>query len=74
MALDPKQAPDLTNHAVNNEALAFANKLVNNGFARWKPGWNREEVKKTLHDWQTAINDNRMTNILGEEQKKKSLF
>src|SRR5271170_7005021 len=70
MALDPKQTPDLTNHAVNNDALMFADKLVRNGYATWKPGWNIDEVKKTLHNWQTAINDNRITNILGKEQKK----
>jgi sensor domain CHASE-containing protein len=73
-ALDPKQTADLTNHAMNNEALTFAEKLVKNGYATWKDGWNMEELKKTLHNWQTAINDVRMTNILGEEQKRKSLL
>jgi hypothetical protein len=72
--LDPKQTADLTNQAVNNEALMFAEKLVNGGYATWKPGWDMEKLRHTIHDWQTAINANRMTNILGEEQRRKTLI
>jgi len=73
-ALDPKQTAELTNNAVNNEALMFAEKLVNAGYATWKPGYDMEKVRRTIHDWRTAINANRMTNILGEEEKRKALI
>jgi hypothetical protein len=73
-ALDPEQTPELTNHAMNNEALMFAEKLVNGGYARWKPGWDKEKLKQALHDWRTAIIANRMANILGKERREKSLF
>lgn len=47
--------------AFNDEALMFADKLVKNGYATWKPGWNMEELKKTPHNWQIAINDIRIS-------------
>ncbi len=74
MELNPQHTPDLTNNAVNNESLRFADDLVNNEFAVWKPGWDRAKVKQALEDWQKAINANRLRNILGEEQAKKTLF
>ena len=74
VALYPDQTPDLTNDAINKEALAFANKLVENGFATWKPGFDLAKVQQVLHDWQKAINENRITNILGQKQKEKSLI
>jgi hypothetical protein len=74
MALDKKQTPDLTNHAVNNEALLFADKLVKNGYATWKLGWDGDKLKQAMHDWQSAINANRLENILGKKQVRKSLF
>jgi hypothetical protein len=66
-ALNPEQTPDLTNHAMNNEVLLFAKKLVDEGYANWKQGWDMEKVKKAMHDWQTAINSERLTNILGQK-------
>ena len=74
MELDPKQTPDLTNNAMNNDALMFAEKLVTNGFAVWKPDWDKEKLKQALHSWQEAINANHLRNILGEEQAQKTLF
>lgn len=50
-ALDPKQTAELTNSVVNNEALVFAEKLVNEGYATWKPGWDMEKLRQTIHDW-----------------------
>jgi hypothetical protein len=50
-ALDPKQTADLTSEMVNNEALVFAEKLVNDGYASWKPGWDMEKLRRTIHDW-----------------------
>lgn len=70
-ALNPKHTPELTKYAVENETLMFAEKLVNGGLAKWKAGWNEQEVKKTIHNWQTAINANRMDNILGKEWGSK---
>lgn len=74
MVLDPKQTPDLTKNAVNNEVLMFADQLVKNGFATWKTGWDVAQVNQTIHDWQTAINHNRVTNILGKKQIEKSII
>jgi hypothetical protein len=73
MTLDEQQTPDLTNHALNNEALMFAEKLVENGFAVWQPEWDRDKLAAALRQWQSTINSNRLRNILGEEQSKKSL-
>jgi hypothetical protein len=50
-ALDPKWTPDLTQSVVNNEALVFAEKLVSEGYATWKPGWDMEKLKQTIHNW-----------------------
>ena len=50
-ALDPKQSADLTNNVVNNETLAFAEKLVNAGYATWKTGWDMDKVKQTINEW-----------------------
>jgi len=49
--LDPKQTAELTNNVVNNEALAYAEKLVNGGYATWKPGWDMDKLKQTINDW-----------------------
>jgi hypothetical protein len=54
VALDPKQTAELTNNVVNNEALVFAEKLVDGGFATWKPGWNMEKLKQTIHEWKQS--------------------
>jgi hypothetical protein len=72
-ALNPTYTPELAIHAMNNESLAFAEKLVKGGFAVWKPGWDMEKLRQTLHDWQTAINASRMEKILGKEQQERKL-
>jgi len=43
-------------------------------YARWNDGWDIEKVKVELQSWQTAKNEVRLANILGKEQKAKSLF
>src|SRR5260370_38591404 len=72
--LNPERTPDISTNTVNNEALAMADRLVTNGYARWNDGWDIEKVKVELQSWQTAKNEVRLANILGKEQKAKSLF
>jgi hypothetical protein len=38
------------NPAVNNLTLMFAEQLVANGFATWKPGWDRDKLNQATHD------------------------
>jgi len=71
MELNPEHTPDLTNNAVNNESLKFADELVTNGFAVWKPDWDKEKVKQALEAWQKAINANRLANMFGKKQTTK---
>ena len=73
-AYDPSYTADLSKEAINNESLVFADKLVNAGYATWKQGWNMNEVRKTLHNWQTSINANRLRNILGKDEVEKELL
>jgi len=53
--------------------IAFLEKLVNGGYARWKPDWDKEKLKQAIQTWHAAINANRLRNILGEEQARKSI-
>jgi len=71
--LDPAATPELTNHAVNNLALLFADQLVTAGFATWKSGWDHDKLKHAMQAWQTAVNANRIENIFGKEKHHKSL-
>jgi len=48
--LDPKQTAEFTGNVVNNEALVFADKLVDGGYAIWKPGWDMEKLAQTVRD------------------------
>lgn len=61
--LNPAHTPELTTNAVNQESLKFADKLVNNGFAVWKPDWDINKLKQELDKWQEAINKNLLTSI-----------
>jgi hypothetical protein len=72
--LNPERTPNISTNTVNNEALAMADRLVTNGYARWNDGWDIEKVKVELQSWQAAKNEVRLANILGKEQKAKSLF
>ena len=71
--LYPEHTPELTNNAVNNDSLMFASRLVENGYATWKPGWDMAKVKKALHDWQSSINADRVANIFGDKEREKFL-
>jgi hypothetical protein len=55
-SLDPGQTDEHTNDVVNNEALVYAEKLVDGGYATWKPGWDREKLSQTIHDWKQPLN------------------
>jgi hypothetical protein len=72
-ALSPEHTADLTKHAVENETLVFAKKLVDGGYAKFRPSYDEAKIKEAIQNWQKSINANRMTEILGQEHANKSL-
>jgi hypothetical protein len=74
LELDPAQTPDLTKNAVNNESLKFADELVSNGFATWKPEWDKTKLTQAIQSWQNSINANRLDNMFGKKQRDKSII
>lgn len=74
MELDPTHTPDLTKNAVNNESLKFADELVSNGFATWKPEWDKAKLTQAIQSWQNSINANRLNNMFGKKQQNMSLI
>jgi hypothetical protein len=71
--LYPEQTPEQITQAVHQDCLKFANKLVENGFAVWKPEWDMDKVKKELDTWQQAINKDILASI-DPRLTKGSLF
>ena len=72
-ALNPEHTAERTKHAVENETLIFAKKLVDGGYAKFRPEWDEAKIKQAIQNWQKSINANRMTEILGKEHADMSL-
>jgi hypothetical protein len=62
-ALYPKQTPEQIVHAVHQDCLKFADRLVKSGFAVWKSDWDMDKVQEELDAWQQAINKNLLASI-----------
>jgi hypothetical protein len=71
--LCPDQTPEQIIQDVHQDCLKFANKLVKNGFADWKPDWDMDKVQQELDNWQQAVNKNLLTSI-DPKLTKNSLF
>jgi hypothetical protein len=67
-ALNPAHTAEVTKHAVENETLVFAKKLVDSGYAQFKPEWDEKKIREMIRSWQNSINANRVAEILGEQQ------
>jgi len=63
LELNRSHTPDLTTNAVNQESLKFADRLVKNGYAVWKSGWDMTKLQQELDKWQEANNKNLLTSI-----------
>ena len=52
-ALDKNETVESTMHAVNSEILLYADMLVKEGHAKWKPEMDLESAEEVLRNWQT---------------------
>jgi hypothetical protein len=52
-ALDKNETVESTMHAVNSEILLYADMLVKEGHAKWKPEMDLERAEEVLRNWQT---------------------
>jgi hypothetical protein len=67
--LDPKRTVDVSQTAVNNEALWLAQELVNNGSATWKDDMDLEKAGEVLKTWQIEKSKVHLANIFGRQKK-----
>lgn len=64
-ALNPECTPETIKSAVENEALEFAEELVNAGRAAWKAGLDPERVRQANNGWRTEKNLERVKRMMG---------
>jgi hypothetical protein len=67
--LDPRKRPEALKEAAEKEALAFAERLVANGYATWKRDFDRERLAQALSEWRAEKNAVRAHNLLKPNQK-----
>jgi hypothetical protein len=67
--LEPGRNEETPRLTVEREALVMANKRVQVGVAKWKPGLDRERLEKARHEWQNQKNKVRLLTMLGELDK-----
>jgi len=68
IAVEPTWAIKEIGTAVRNNSLAFAETLVEKGYANWKPNVNLKDVEKTLNSWRTDSNRDRIQNLLSKRE------